>query len=145
MKVARAAASEFMVTHSKFKDRSLRRRSCFKARNTAMIIIPSTFPQTQQQRLVLQLLCLVLYTDKSVNTPQLCEGCLHHLKCSMSNPSLRHCATIMAYVRIMPKCNRYTVVNVRTRSIHTNYHIKNAPIGFCTRLLDLDSTWHKPS
>ena len=45
--------------------------------------------------------------------------------------------------RLMPKCKCYTVLNVRTRPIQLNHQIKNAPIGFCTRLLD--STWYESS
>ena len=55
----------------------------------------------------------------------------------------------MAYVRLMPDLCQNTIdIPLRTRSIELNYHIKNspmgfgdrqinnAPIGFCTRLLE---------
>ncbi|KAL8586619.1 hypothetical protein ACOMHN_040127 [Nucella lapillus] len=50
-------------------------------------IIPPTFPRHNRKG-EWQLLCLVLHTDKSVNTPQLCEGCPDHLKCSVGIPPL---------------------------------------------------------
>ena len=40
---------------------------------------------------------------------------------AMIESDLRHCATIMAYVRLMAKCNCYSVANVRTRSLKLNY------------------------
>ena len=53
--------------------------------------------------------------------------------------TLVKCQTSLCYhygIRLRPKCNWYTDVQVRMRSTQLNNKIRNTTIGFCIRLLD---------